>query len=248
MVLSADCLPVSLGCAAARSRCSTPAGAGWPPGCSRRACARCASSAQARRGARAAIGAAEIVAVIGPGAGPAAMRSGPRCTPRSGGAPPGEPLARRASLRADRPEGDRAASGCWRRRGSVHDVGLCTICDERFFSHRREGAARRAPGGHRVAELIARRARRARAREPRARARRARRGRRAARRARRGEDGRACWRRRSTSPRGPAGRSPRPACGWSARTARRTCRRRSRRTASCSSGTSSASCRAGACA
>ena len=24
------------------------------------------------------------------------------------------------------------------RASSVHDVGLCTICDERFFSHRRD--------------------------------------------------------------------------------------------------------------
>jgi len=23
--------------------------------------------------------------------------------------------------------------------GAIHAVGLCTICDERFFSHRREG-------------------------------------------------------------------------------------------------------------
>ena len=40
---------------------------------------------------------------------------------------------------------------------------------------------------------------------------------------------------------------PRRASGWSVRTAPRTCRRRSRPTGSCSSGTSSASCRAAGC-
>ena len=30
---------------------------------------------------------------------------------------------------------------------TVHDIGACTICDERFFSHRREGAATGRQGG-----------------------------------------------------------------------------------------------------
>ncbi|MEA2125904.1 MAG: purine-nucleoside/S-methyl-5-thioadenosine phosphorylase / adenosine deaminase, partial [Solirubrobacteraceae bacterium] len=30
---------------------------------------------------------------------------------------------------------------------AIHDTGLCTMCDERFFSHRREGDAAGRQGG-----------------------------------------------------------------------------------------------------
>ena len=57
----------------ARSPWSTPAGAAWPRGCSRRGCVRCASSAAAERSSRSSVPARES----------AATRSGRRCTPRS---------------------------------------------------------------------------------------------------------------------------------------------------------------------
>ncbi len=71
-------------------------------------------------------------AVVGPGAGPAATRSGRRCTPRSAA-----PIAHggHIDLRAIAHERLLAAGVA-----DVRDVGACTICDERFFSHRREGA------------------------------------------------------------------------------------------------------------
>jgi copper oxidase (laccase) domain-containing protein len=78
-------------------------------------------------------GAAEIVAVIGPGAGPCCYEVGPEVHEAFG-------EARRAGSNLDLPALARARllrAGVDR----VERVRLCTICDERFFSHRREGEA-----------------------------------------------------------------------------------------------------------
>lgn len=84
----------------------------------------------------------EIVAVIGPGAGPCCYEVGPEVhaalAPRGGGAPDGSPGV---SARAGSPI-DLKAIARERLLGAgvsgVRDLGLCTICDRRFFSHRRE--------------------------------------------------------------------------------------------------------------
>ncbi len=86
--------------------------------------------------------AAEIVAVIGPGAGPCCYEVGPEvhaALAAPGGAAPDGPAG--TSPRAGTPIDLKAIA---RERllaagvSSVRDVELCTICDERFFSHRRE--------------------------------------------------------------------------------------------------------------
>ena len=71
-------------------------------------------------------------AVIGPGAGVCCYEVGPEVHAR----------VRRGAIEPARTStcGRSPASGCWRRVcAEVRDVALCTICDERFFSHRREG-------------------------------------------------------------------------------------------------------------
>ena len=102
-------------------RWCTPAGAGSPRACSRRACARCASVG----------GAGPLVAVIGPGAGACCYEVGPEVHAAFGGAHrAGQNIDLRAIAR------DRLlAAGV----AQVLDARACTICDERFFSHRREG-------------------------------------------------------------------------------------------------------------
>ena len=105
-------------------RCSTPAGAGWPR----------ASSSEGVRALRE-LGRRAVAASprsSDPAPAPAATRSAPRCTPRSAG-------ARRRARNIDLPAIARErllAAGV----AQVRDVEACTICDERFFSHRREGA------------------------------------------------------------------------------------------------------------
>ena len=102
--------------------------------------------------------------------GVARAARGRRRRPDHGRARPGRPrlLLRgrrggpRALRRLRRARGERnldlaavaraAARGA--RRRDVHDVGLCTICDERFFSHRRDQRRHRPPGGGRVPRLI----------------------------------------------------------------------------------------------
>ena len=116
--------------AARASRCSTPAGAGSPAASSQRGVA-------ALRG----LGApARSRAAIGPGAGPCCYEVGD-----------GGPRRVRAPERAQR-----RPQGASRRErleaagvGEVHDGGLCTICDERFFSHRRDGGVTGARRGSR---------------------------------------------------------------------------------------------------
>jgi copper oxidase (laccase) domain-containing protein len=77
-------------------------------------------------------GAGEIVAVIGPGAGACCYEVGPEVHAQFGSA---RSTRGRIDLRAIAAERLRAAGVA-----EVRDVAACTICDERFFSHRREGA------------------------------------------------------------------------------------------------------------
>jgi YfiH family protein len=130
-VLTADCLPVLIGCKDAVAAVH----AGWrglAAGVLEQGVRALRALARAP-GAACAHGPGEIVAVIGPGAGPCCYEVGPEVHAAFGGAHriagtldlPA--LARERLLRAgvDR----------------VEQVQVCTICDERFFSHRREGAA-----------------------------------------------------------------------------------------------------------
>jgi polyphenol oxidase len=135
MVLTADCLPVALGAGGAVAMVH----AGW----------RGLAAGVLEEGVwalRELAGANSIVAIIGPGAGPCCYEVGPEVHAafgsgsgsrvatrgpvgvrpiRGGGSPIDLKAIARARLLAAGVE-------------QVDDVGLCTICDERFFSHRRE--------------------------------------------------------------------------------------------------------------
>ena len=137
MVLVADCLPVLL-VRAAQSRRSTPVGEGWRKESWRRACARCASSAA--RG--------EIVALVGPGAGPCCYEVGEEVHAAFGGAQ--RVGARNIDLPALARERLAAAGVGLVERVALHDLRRALLLP----SARRR--ARRSPGGDRVAELIAR--------------------------------------------------------------------------------------------
>ena len=85
--------------------------------------------------------------MIGPGAGPCCYEVGEEVHAAFGGqsigTPPGRrPPGRRIDLKAIARERLLAAGA-----SEVRDVNLCTICDERFFSHRREGARAGRQGG-----------------------------------------------------------------------------------------------------
>ena len=71
----------------------------------------------------------EIQAAIGPGAGPCCYEAGDEVH-----AALGHSVGRNVDLKAAAAERLRDAGVA-----SVEDVGICTICDERFFSHRRSG-------------------------------------------------------------------------------------------------------------
>jgi YfiH family protein len=121
MVMSADCLPVALGCAGAVAMVH----AGW----------RGLAAGVLEEGVRAVVelgDGGEIVAVVGPGAGGCCYEVGPEVHEAFGGA---HRDGRRIDLRAIARE-RLLGAGVAR----VHDVSACTICDERYFSHRREGA------------------------------------------------------------------------------------------------------------
>lgn len=148
MALAADCLPVALGSDGAVAMVH----AGW----------RGLAAGVLEEGVLALHelgGAGDIAAVIGPGAGPccyevgpevhaafasgratagpgAMLDAGPGIVPDSG---PGIVPDARAGSPIDLKTLARErllAAGVDR----VHDLGLCTICDPRFFSHRRESA------------------------------------------------------------------------------------------------------------
>jgi len=124
MVLSADCLPVALGGGGAVAM----AHAGW----------RGLAAGVLERGVQAlrALGAGsadEIVAVVGPGAGVCCYEVGPEVHAAFAGE---HTHGRSIDLRAIAHRRLEAAGVA-----VVGDVAVCTICDERFFSHRRDGAA-----------------------------------------------------------------------------------------------------------
>jgi YfiH family protein len=128
MVLAADCLPVALG----GSQAVAVIHAGW----------RGLAAGVIAEGVRALRGLSDdgrILAVVGPGAGACcyevgadvhAAFAGVERTASGAGRP-----ASHIDLRAIAHE-QLAAAGV----AEVRDVDACTICDERFFSHRREGA------------------------------------------------------------------------------------------------------------
>jgi YfiH family protein len=116
LVLTADCLPIALIAPEAVAMLH----AGW----------RGLATGVVDEGVRAMreLGATETVAAIGPGAGPCCYEAGPEvheALDASVGPNVDLKLAARRRLEA---------AGVV----DVHDVGLCTICDERFFSHRRD--------------------------------------------------------------------------------------------------------------
>jgi YfiH family protein len=125
MVLSADCLPVALATTVAVAAIH----AGW----------RGLAAGVLEEGVRAVRelgGSDEIIAIIGPGAGPCCYEVGEEVHAAFGGAHRvASPPARNIDLKAI--ARDRLlAIGVT----EVRDLAACTICDERFFSHRREGA------------------------------------------------------------------------------------------------------------
>jgi polyphenol oxidase len=71
----------------------------------------------------------ELHAAIGPGAGPCCYEAGPEVHEAVG-----HSVGRNVDLKAAAAERLRAAGAA-----AVEDVGICTICDECFFSHRRSG-------------------------------------------------------------------------------------------------------------
>ena len=71
----------------------------------------------------------DVHAAIGPGAGPCCYEAGEEVH-----AAVGHSAGRNVDLKAAAAQRLRAAGAT-----QVQDVGICTICDERFFSHRRSG-------------------------------------------------------------------------------------------------------------
>jgi polyphenol oxidase len=120
MALSADCLPVALGADGAVAMLH----AGW------RGLAAGVLEEGVRSLRRKTAG-QEIVAIIGPGAGPCCYEVGSEVHAAFGDARRNGFL----DLKGIASERLRAAGVA-----DVRDLGLCTICDRRFFSHRREGA------------------------------------------------------------------------------------------------------------
>jgi YfiH family protein len=121
IVLAADCMPVALGC----RRAVAMLHAGW----------RGLAAGVLEEGVRALrdlAGAQEIVAVIGPCAGACCYEVGPEVHAAFAGS---HRRGSRIDLRAIAHE-RLLASGVVQ----VRDVEACTICDERYFSHRREGS------------------------------------------------------------------------------------------------------------
>lgn len=125
LVLTADCLPVALGTEGAVAIVH----AGW----------RGLAAGVLEEGVRALRelgGKGDLIAVIGPGAGPCCYEVGEEVHAAFGHAHRvASPPARNIDLKAVARDRLLAAGV-----GEVRDVAACTICDERFFSHRREGA------------------------------------------------------------------------------------------------------------
>jgi YfiH family protein len=128
LVLTADCLPVALGGESAVAMLH----AGW----------RGLAAGVLEHGVAALRelgGDGPVVAVIGPGAGVCCYEVGAEVHAAFGGANRDD---KRIDLRAIARERLLAAGVA-----EVRDASYCTICDERFFSHRREGARAGRQGG-----------------------------------------------------------------------------------------------------
>ncbi len=128
MVLSADCLPVALGCDGAVAMVH----AGW----------RGLAAGVLEEGVRAVVELGqgdEIVAIVGPAAGACCYEVGPEVHSAFADA---HPHGRNIDLRAIAHQRLLTAGVA-----EVRHVLACTICDERFFSHRREGAHAGRQGG-----------------------------------------------------------------------------------------------------
>ena len=139
MVLSADCLPVALGCEGAVAMVH----AGWR--------GLAAGVLEAGVGSLHELGGSgPIDAVIGPGAGVCCYEVGPEVHAALGGE---EAVARDSPPSTTAPPRNVDLRATARRRllaagaERVREVEVCTICDERFFSHRREGERAGRQGG-----------------------------------------------------------------------------------------------------
>jgi polyphenol oxidase len=125
IVLTADCLPVALSANGAVAIVH----AGW----------RGLAAGVIEEGVRAVRrlgGEEDILAIIGPGAGPCCYEVGEEVHAAFNGAHRAQsPHTRNIDLKAIARDRLLAAGV-----GEVQDVAACTICDERFFSYRREGA------------------------------------------------------------------------------------------------------------
>jgi YfiH family protein len=125
LVLTADCLPVALGATGAVAMVH----AGW----------RGLAAGVLEEGVRAVRelgGEDDLVAIVGPGAGPCCYEVGEEVHAAFGGAHRAQgPHTRNIDLKAIARDKLLAVGVT-----EVRDIAMCTICDERFFSHRREGA------------------------------------------------------------------------------------------------------------
>jgi YfiH family protein len=133
MVLTADCLPVALGGDGVVAMLH----AGWR--------GLAGGVLEEGLGALRELGAAgPIEAVIGPGAGVCCYEVGPEVHAAFGQDSLDAPYrdGKKIDLRGIARERLLAA-----RVARVHDADACTICDARFFSHRREGARAGRQGG-----------------------------------------------------------------------------------------------------
>jgi YfiH family protein len=128
LVLTADCIPVALGCRGGVAMLH----AGW----------RGLAGGVLEEGVRALqelSGGQEIVAIVGPCAGACCYEVGPEVHARFDGS---HRDGRHIDLRAIAHERLLDAGVA-----HVSDVPACTICDERYFSHRREGSGAGRQGG-----------------------------------------------------------------------------------------------------
>jgi YfiH family protein len=121
MVLAADCLPVALGAPGAVAIVH----AGW------RGLAAGVLEAGVASLRQLAGSGGPIAAVIGPGAGPCCYEAGPEVHAALGLHAPGRARIDLRAIARERLLGAGVAA--------VSELGGCTICGERFFSHRREG-------------------------------------------------------------------------------------------------------------